>query len=25
LLPWMARVVTQYTTNIIENLPQYVK
>jgi flagellar biosynthetic protein FliQ len=25
LLPWMARVVTQYTTNIIENIPQYVK
>jgi flagellar biosynthetic protein FliQ len=25
MLPWMARVVTQYTTNIIENIPQYVK
>jgi flagellar biosynthesis protein FliQ len=25
LLPWMARVVTQYTTTIIENIPQYVK
>jgi flagellar biosynthetic protein FliQ len=25
LLPWMTRMVTQYTTNIIENLPLYVK
>lgn len=25
LLPWMARVVTDYTTNIIENIPQYIK
>ncbi|MBI5602837.1 MAG: flagellar biosynthesis protein FliQ [Deltaproteobacteria bacterium] len=25
LLPWMAKVVTQYTTNLIENIPMYVK
>lgn len=25
LLPWMAKVVTDYTTNIIENIPQYIK
>jgi flagellar biosynthetic protein FliQ len=25
LLPWMTRVVTRYTTNIIENLPLYVR
>lgn len=25
MLPWMARVVTQYTTNIIENIPLYIK
>jgi flagellar biosynthetic protein FliQ len=25
MLPWMARIVTQYTTNIIENIPMYIK
>lgn len=25
MLPWMARTVTQYTINVIENIPLYVK
>ena len=25
MLPWMARIVTQYTANIIENIPLYIK
>jgi flagellar biosynthesis protein FliQ len=25
MLPWMARVVTQYTKNVIENIPMYIK
>ncbi len=25
MLPWMARIVTQYTTNVIENIPMYIK
>jgi flagellar biosynthesis protein FliQ len=25
MLPWMARVVTQYTTTLIENIPLYIK
>ncbi len=25
MLPWMARIVTQYTTNVIENIPLYIK
>ena len=25
MLPWMARIVTQYTANVIENIPMYIK
>lgn len=25
MLPWMARMITQYTTNLIEHIPLYVK
>jgi flagellar biosynthesis protein FliQ len=25
MLPWMARILTQYTTNLIENIPLYIK
>jgi flagellar biosynthetic protein FliQ len=25
MLPWMARIVTQYTSNLIENIPMYIK
>ena len=25
LMPWMARVVTQYTSRVIENIPNYIK
>jgi flagellar biosynthetic protein FliQ len=25
MLPWMARTVTQYTSNLIENIPMYIK
>jgi flagellar biosynthesis protein FliQ len=25
MLPWMARIVTQYATNVIENIPMYIK
>ena len=25
LLPWMAGILTQYTTNILENIPRYIK
>jgi flagellar biosynthetic protein FliQ len=25
MLPWMARTVTQYATNVIENIPMYIK
>lgn len=25
LLPWIARILTQYTTNVIENIPMYIK
>jgi flagellar biosynthesis protein FliQ len=25
MLPWMARIVTQYTKNVIENIPMYIK
>ncbi len=25
MLPWMARVVTQYTINLIEHIPLYIK
>ena len=25
MLPWMARTLTQYTRNIIENIPLYIK
>ena len=25
MMPWMVKVVTQYTTNLIENIPVYIK
>ena len=25
MLPWMARILTQYTANVIENIPMYIK
>lgn len=25
MLPWMARIITQYTANVIENIPMYIK
>jgi flagellar biosynthetic protein FliQ len=25
MLPWMARIVTQYAANVIENIPMYIK
>lgn len=25
MMPWMVKVVTQYTTNLIENIPMYIK
>ncbi len=25
MLPWMARTLTQYTSNLIENIPMYIK
>jgi len=25
MLPWMARILTQYTSNVIENIPMYIK
>jgi flagellar biosynthetic protein FliQ len=25
MLPWMARILTQYTSNVIENIPTYIK
>ena len=25
MLPWMARIVTQYTANVFENIPMYIK
>jgi flagellar biosynthesis protein FliQ len=25
MMPWMARILTQYTTHLIENIPSYIK
>ncbi|MCJ7833483.1 MAG: flagellar biosynthesis protein FliQ [Deltaproteobacteria bacterium] len=25
MLPWMARILTQYTSSVIENIPRYIK